>query len=126
MPDANVLIGWLFDRSAPYEFVDRLTTADDVLAAQVLLPECTSTLRAAVFDGRLEAREAREMLARLVDFPAQRVDSPQQFALAFDFAARFRHRRAYDMQYLAVAARQDAELVTMDGGMRHAAENAGV
>jgi predicted nucleic acid-binding protein len=126
VPDANVLIGWLLDRLAPYEFFDNLTTRDEVFAAQILLPECTSTLRATVFDGLLEGDEALGMLARLVNFPMQRIDSPQQFASAIDLAARFHHRRAYDMQYLAVAELTNAEIVTMDRGLREAAVATGV
>jgi predicted nucleic acid-binding protein len=124
--DANVLIGWLLALPAAESFVGQLTTGDDVFAAQILLPECTSVIRSAAFDRRVDQVEAREMLSRLTAFPLQLVAAHQQFMRALELAQRFQHRNAYDMQYLAVAELMDAELVTLDGGMRHAAEEAGV
>lgn len=126
MPDANVLIGWLWARRTAQDFVAQLTTSDDVFAAQILLPECTSVIRTAAFQRRIGREQAQGMLARLTAFPLQMVDSTQQFTRALELAERFQRRNTYDMQYLAVAELMDAEIVTLDGGMRHAAEDIGV
>ncbi|HWC29477.1 MAG TPA: type II toxin-antitoxin system VapC family toxin [Dehalococcoidia bacterium] len=124
--DANIFIGWLLSRPAAVEFVDALTMADELLAAQLMLPECTSTLRSEVFHGRLSEAVASSFLGRLLGLPLQLVNSPEQFSYALELARRFRHRNAYDMQYLAIAALTNGELVTMDQGLYHAADEVGV
>src|SRR5215217_4994341 len=63
--DANVIVGWLLSRPAPVAFVERLRTEDDLLAARLLLPECTSVLRAEVYEDRIQPRDAQRLLARV-------------------------------------------------------------
>ena len=121
-----MVVGWLLARSEPFDFVAQLTTADDLLAAQLLLPECTSTLRTEVFERRISQDDADGMLERLLVLPLTAVQSAQQFSRALELAERFAHRHAYDMQYLAAAQLSDAEIVTMDRGLRHAATEIGV
>ena len=91
------------------------------VAAQVLLPECTSVIRVEVFEAIVTSAEGDWLIRQLVQLPLRLVDDPEQFSRAFELAGRFRHRKAYDMQYLAVAEIVGAELVTLDGGLRHAA-----
>lgn len=126
MLDANVIIGWLLARPSPTEFVAGLTTADDLVSAQLLLPECTSTLRSEVYDRRIELIDADRLLGKVLELPLRLNESPQQFTRALEFAHRFRHRNAYDMQYLAVAELVGADLVTGDNGLIHAAREIGV
>jgi predicted nucleic acid-binding protein len=124
--DANVIVGWLLARPGPTEFVAGLTTADDLVAAQLLLPECTSTLRSEVYDRRIEPIDAERLLGRVFELPLRLTESPRQFTRALELAHRFRRRNAYDMQYLAAAELSNCEIVTMDRGLRYAAEDIGV
>lgn len=71
-------------------------------------------------------REALLLMQRVLALPLSLVVAPMQFERALDLAGRFQHKKAYDMQYLAVAEMTDSELVTMDRGMRHAATQLGV
>lgn len=124
--DANVLIAWVFPgrmASVVREFMAELTGLDELVAPA---PECTSTIRREVHDRRLSSEDAREALEKLFSLPLQTFHSRDQFQRALDLAERFGHRRAYDMQYLAVAELTESELVTLDRGLQHAARETGV
>ncbi len=45
---------------------------------------------------------------------------------AFSLAEQFQHKKAYDSHYLAAAELHQADLVTRDRGLRHAAAQIGV
>ncbi len=70
--------------------------------------------------------DAASLLGRVIDMPFQVSESSEQFSGALELAQRFHHRNAYDMQYLAAAEVANAEIVTLDRGLRHAAEEIGV
>jgi predicted nucleic acid-binding protein len=126
--DANVILRWLFPAESVLidDFMDSLTDEDELLGALVLIPECTAVLRSEVFDRRLRHEEAQSLLDRLLTLPLHLSESRNQFVRALDLAHRFQHRKAYDMQYLAVAEMEGADLVTTDRGLRHAAQEIGV
>jgi predicted nucleic acid-binding protein len=124
--DANVILGWLLARPDAVSFMGSLTSADELYSPQVQFPECTSVLRTEVFDGRIAEPEASILLDRALDLPSQAVESDRQFVRSLDLAQRFQRRKAYDMQYLAVAEMTGSEIVTRDRGLRHAAEAIGV
>lgn len=90
------------------------------------MAECTSILRREVFDRRIDHEQAHLRLDILLSLPVRIVDSRVQYSRAFELARRFQHRKAYDMQHLAVAEIENAELATLDRGLRHAAREMGV
>ena len=126
--DANVFIAWLLpDRSSvASDFLSQLSVQDRIFSNHILLPECTTVLRTEVFFRRLRQEIAVQLLDRLLAFPFALIDSPDQFKRALVLARQFQHKKAYDMQYLAVAELTRSELVTMDRGLRHAAQQIGV
>jgi predicted nucleic acid-binding protein len=126
--DANVLIMWLFpgDSDVIDGFMAELSGEDELYCAPLLMPECTSVIREEVFDRRLTHDEAQSLVARLTSMPIEEILSRRQFPRALDLARRFQHKKAYDMQYLAVAELTRSQLVTRDRGLRHAAEAIGV
>jgi predicted nucleic acid-binding protein len=126
--DANVVVNRLLPRGAlaAQAFFDDLSALDELYAAQVLLPECTSVLHVQVFEGRVTRDEGQLLLAAMLQIPFSLVDSSQQFARAFELADRFQHRKGYDLQYVAVAEMTRSTLVTGDRGSIHAAREIGV
>jgi predicted nucleic acid-binding protein len=126
--DANVVVNRLLPRGAlaARAFFDDLSSLDELYAAQVLLPECTSVLHVEVFEGRVTRDEGRLLLATMLQIPFSLVESPQQFARAFELADRFQHRKGCDLQYVAVAEQTRSTLVTGDRGSIHAAREIGV
>ena len=118
-PDANVLVALL----VPEVHSDRvrtfwraLTQEDEVIGAQLLLPECTSTFRVKVSQGELSHAESIVLVDRLTRLPIRISTAPAQFIRALELAERTRRVKAYDMQYVAVAEIERCELVTLDGG----------
>ena len=126
--DTNVVLAWLFpDRTSEAEtFFGQLSGVDDLAAAPLLLSEATSVIRREVFDRRLRDEQARDRLQVLMDLQLRIVDSKSYYVRAFELARQFQHRKAYDMQHLAVAESEEAALVTFDRGLRHAAREIGV
>jgi predicted nucleic acid-binding protein len=97
-----------------------------MIGAPLLLSECTSVIRREVFDRRIDHSLGVARLQILLDLPLRLVTAPEQFPRALELARQFQHRRAYDMQHLACAELADAELVTLDRGLSHAADRIGV
>jgi predicted nucleic acid-binding protein len=123
--DTNVVIGWLFRRADAERFFDELITADTLVAAPLLLAECTSVIRE-VFDRRLREDTGSERLSIVLALPVRIIESKLQYVRAMELARQFRRRNAYDTQHLAVAEAERATLVSFDRGHLHAARQLGV
>ena len=126
--DASVVIAWLFEQNIPAvdEFFAGLTAADDLSSAALLYPECISNIREAVFLREVNTLTASGMIETLLGLEIEVVSSTELSARAYELATRFQHKKAYDAHYLAAAELQDAELITRDRGLSHAAEAIGV
>jgi predicted nucleic acid-binding protein len=126
--DSNVVIGWLFPErgSNAQAFFVQLLDGDELVASPLLLAECTSMIRREAFDRRVTNTRAVDRLEVLLDLPLRVVDSKVQYRRAIELAEQFQHRKAYDMQHLAVAESERAALVTFDRGLTHAAREIGV
>ena len=126
--DASVVLAWLLDEGLPLvdDFWESVTNDDEMICAELLRSECTSTIREAVYDGRIDLDRGTRLLQELAGMPIRVVTIAEQFPRAFELARRFQHRKAYDMHYLAVAEMEGAELLTVDRGLRHAANEVGV
>lgn len=127
--DANVVIATLLQENATpaaRAFWSGLSRADEVIAAQVLLPECTAALRRKVVDGSITEAEGRQLVEDMLALPVVIEQTRDQFRMAFDWALAMRRRRMHDLQYLAVAILRRAQLVTIDSGLRQAAQERGV
>ena len=107
-------------------FWTRLTSTDELVAAMLLIPECTSVLRVKAYEGSITQPEALRGVAQMLALPLRISSDQRQFTRAVEMAARTRRRKAYDMQYVAVAELEQAEIVTIDGGVRQAALELGV
>jgi predicted nucleic acid-binding protein len=126
--DANIAIAYLFeqDYQGVTDFWNQLEANDDLASAQLWRAECTSVIREACFDDRISFPHSVELVEKLLALPVTLSGDPLQFSRAINLAARFQHKKAYDMQYLAVAELTASTLVTRDRGLRHAAAQVGV
>jgi predicted nucleic acid-binding protein len=119
----------LFDEPASRSvraFLSSLRASDELIGAQVLLPECAAVLRRRVADSRTSEAEAIERLDELLELPIEIETSGQQFRTAFEWALAMNRIRMHDLQYVAVARLRNASIATIDGGMRQAAMEHGV
>ena len=106
--------------------MDALRPSDSLHNTHLVLAECTTVIRREVFFRRIRHEQALNLMDRLLNVPLQFSSDPQTYRRALELARRFQHKKAYDMQYLALAETVGAELVTMDRGLRHAATQVGV
>jgi predicted nucleic acid-binding protein len=127
--DANVVIAILLDEhvtEAARSFWFALNENDELIAPQVLLPECASVLRRKVNEAVITADEGSRLLGRLLSFPIDIESSRFQFSLAFAWALETNRTKMHDLQYVAVAQIRGANVVTIDGGLRQIAVERGV
>ena len=103
------------------QFWSDIGPSDEIIGAQMLLPECTSVLRESTFASRITPDEAHEALRDLISLPIITSVKLEQFTRALELAERFGKAKAYDMQYLAIAELEAIPLVTIDGGLRQSA-----
>lgn len=95
--------------------------SDELIAPHLLLAECTSVLSEWVHRRRIEAPDARRLVEDTLRLPIRLIHTPACYFRAYDIARSLGWAKAYDALYLAVAALEDGELLTMDGGMHKAA-----
>jgi len=127
--DASAVLAWLIPAQRTRvieETWTRLIRGEDLISAPPLLyAECTSVLREQVG----ETLTHEDALATVEDLFSLPVDAPTErrlYTRALELAERFQRRKAYDMQYLAVAELHGAELLTLDRGLFDAASQLGV
>jgi len=128
-PDANALIAWLLQSERTDtvdEFWSGLRRDDEIVAAQLLIPETASGLREKAFTKEIDHSEASRLLQELLALPITLISDPRQFSMAMEIANRTNHRKSYDMQYVAVAELEGCEMVTLDGGVYQAAIERGI
>ena len=127
--DANVVIATLLEEnrtSQARSFWISLAADDEVIVPCVLFPECTSVIRRTVVSGALTEAEGYEKLGELLALPLRISTQRAQFSLAFDWATRGKRAKTNDLQYVAVAQLEGAEIVSLDGGMQQAAREQNV
>ena len=96
------------------------------MAPSLLRAECASVLTREVYAGRISEADGRHQVAAMSRLPIQLIEHPSLYTRAFDIARALGWGKAYDALYLATADLERAELLTLDGGMREAAERLGV
>ena len=122
--DASFVLGRLIFRSTSPAILARwnsITDRDDLLAPHLLFAECTSVLTRYVYEKQVDESRARALVQVLVQLPVRLVHMSSVYSRAFEIARSLGWKKAYDALYLAAAEHEDAELLTVDGGMHGAA-----
>src|SRR6266550_3042261 len=97
--DASAVLAALLRESATSvarAFWDDLTTSDEIIAPQVLFPECTSVLRRRASEGVISVNEGRALIDEMLRMPIRVQDPKEQFRIAFDWASRMRRIKTHD------------------------------
>jgi predicted nucleic acid-binding protein len=103
-----------------------LSQSEEVIAPELLVPEIVNAIwkyrQFAEFDlGKCE--KLLELAVGLVD---RLISHSEIYREAFALSRAQKSRAAYDMFYLALARREDAVLLTLDGTLKKEAKRAGI
>jgi predicted nucleic acid-binding protein len=128
--DANCAIKIALNKTGSERLKALLEESDQVLAPDLLVPEFVNTLwKYHQFD-QLSRELCDEALTRMLDLVDIFVPSREIYRDAFALSRAQKTRadgvNIYDMFYLALALRENAVLLTLDGTLKKEARRAGV
>jgi predicted nucleic acid-binding protein len=124
--DANCAIEIALNKKEGERLKAVLDESDEVLAPDLLVPEFVNTIwKYRQFD-QLSLDLCEEALTRLLDLVETFVPSTEIYRDAFALSRAQKTRAAYDMFYLALALRENAILLTLDGTLKKEARRAGI
>ncbi len=124
--DASAAVEIALDGKAARQLSEILDASDEAIAPELLVPEVVNAVwkyhQFTELDlGKCE--KALEVAVRLVD---RFVSNREIYREAFALSRAQKTRAAYDMFYLALALREDAVLLTLDGTLKKEARRAGI
>jgi len=124
--DANAAVEVALEGKAAGLLSAVLAQSEEVIAPELLVPEIVNAVwkyhQFAEFDlGKCE--KILELAVGLVD---RLISHRAIYREAFALSRAQKTRAAYDMFYLALALREDAVLLTLDGTLRKEAKRAGI
>lgn len=124
--DANCAIEVALNKKEGERLKALLDESDQVLAPDLLVPEFVNTLwKYHQFD-QFSLELCDEALTRMLEMVDTFVPSREIYRDAFALSRAQKTRAAYDMFYLALALRENAVLLTLDGTLKKEARRAGV
>ena len=124
--DANAAVEVALKGKAAGPLSATLSQSEEVIAPELLVPEVVNAVwkyhQFAEFDlGKCE--KILELAVGLVD---RLISHREIYREAFALSRAQKTRTAYDMFYLALARREDAVLLTLDGTLKKEARRAGI
>ena len=124
--DASAAVEVALEGKAAGPLSAMLSQSEEVIAPELLVPEIVNAIwkyhQFAEFDlGKCE--KILELAIGLVD---RLISHKEIYRRAFALSRAQKTRAAYDMFYLALALREDAVLLTLDGSLKKEARRAGV
>jgi len=124
--DANCAIEIALNKKEGERLKALLDESDQVLAPDLLVPEFVNALWKYHQFNQLSLELCDEALRVLLNLVEIFVPSTQLCRRAFALSRAQKTRAAYDMFYLALALRENAVLLTLDGTLKKEARRAGV
>ena len=124
--DANCAIEIALNKKEGERLKALLDESDQVLAPDLLVPEFVNALWKYHQFNQLSPELCDEALTVLLNLVETFVPSTQIYRDAFALSRAQKTRAAYDMFYLALALRENAVLLTLDGTLKKEARRAGV
>ena len=124
--DTNCALEIAFNKTDAVKLKTLLDESDAVLAPDLIIPEFVNALWQLHRLSRLSLSLCQEVGELLFDLVGTFVPSQEIYREAFALTRAQQSRAAYDMFYLALALREDAVLLTLDGTLKKEAKRAGV
>jgi len=124
--DASAAVEIALDGKSAQELSRMLAESEEVIAPQLLIAEVVNAVwkyhQLAEFE-LAKCEKALELAIGLVD---RLISHREIYREAFALSRAQKSRAAYDMFYLALALREDAVLLTLDGTLKKEAKRAGI
>ncbi len=129
--DTNLAIGAVMSQQYSTKIVARLSgwrqSGEHLIAPTLLEYEITTALQRVITQGLLDKRGAEMVLDAILKLGIELISPSREHHLdALRWAERLGHSKAYDAQYVALAAREGAPLWTADRRLANAAQAAGL
>ncbi len=124
--DASCAIEIALNKKAADRLKDLLEQSAEALAPDLLVPEFVNGLWKLHQLGGLDLETCDQALDILPDLVNVLVPSAELCREAFALSRAQKSRAAYDMFYLALALREDAVLLTLDGTLKKEARRVGI
>jgi predicted nucleic acid-binding protein len=116
--DASLVAAWLLPEELSGKAIrlreELLSKGESFIAPGLLISEVTSTLRLAVYSGRVPREFGEEAFEAFKLFPVDVHDVRPLMDAAWEWARTLNAPRLYDMYYLALAEREACDLWTLD------------
>ncbi len=117
--DSNILIAFALTDEPLHSQANQILSTWEITETRLVAPrlfrsEITSVVRKAVYQRRITNEEGDKLLSQLLLYPVEFIEDDALLKSAYVLAHRFNRPRAYDSQYMALAARLDCEFWTAD------------
>ena len=116
--DASLVVAWLLPDPLSDKAVllrrNLRTAGEQLVAPSLLVPEVTSTLRLAIYTGRIDREFGEEAFNAFKLFPISLHDVRPLADPAWEWSVKLNAPRLYDLYYLALAEREQCDLWTGD------------
>jgi predicted nucleic acid-binding protein len=124
--DASCALEIALNKKEADRLRDLLEQSAEALAPDLLIPEFVNGLWKLHQFGELDLEICDQALDILPDLVNVLVPSTELCREAFALSRTQKSRAAYDMFYLALALREDAVLLTLDGTLKKEGKRAGI
>jgi predicted nucleic acid-binding protein len=124
--DANCAIEIALNKQEGDRLKALLDESEQVLAPDLLIPEFVNALWKYHQFNQLSLSVCEQAIELLPALVGTFVPSQEIYREAFALTRAQQSRAAYDMFYLALARREDAVLLTLDGTLKKEAKRAGI
>jgi predicted nucleic acid-binding protein len=111
--DSSVAVKWFVPEALSEEATHLLDGTWELLAPDLLVPECGNTVWKKVARDELTRNEARAILAGLAQVPVAIIPSSELVEGALEIAVAHQ-RSVYDSLYVALAVARECALITAD------------
>jgi len=124
--DTNCALEIALNKTDASRLKTLLDESDAVLAPDLIIPEYVNALWQLHRLSLLSLALCQEAMELLFDLVGTFVPSREIYREAFALSRAQKTHAAYDMFYLALALREDAVLLTLDGTLKKEAKRAGI
>jgi predicted nucleic acid-binding protein len=124
--DANAAVEVALEGRAAGTLSAKLFESEEVIAPELLIPEVVNAVWKYHQFAEFDLAKCEKLLELAIGLVDRFVPHREIYREAFALSSIQKSRAAYDMFYLALARREDAVLLTLDGTLKKEAKRAGI